>query len=97
MIVGPGWPFLGLVAVGIAAVVLAPGCGVLVVDAAPSGEARLAAPALVELDARVEARSVDARSITTRRVRRQVRRGLLRIRASGCDGVVTARDVVVAA
>ena len=89
MIVGPGWPFLGLVAVGIAAVVLAPGCGVLVVDAAPSGEARLAAPALVELDARVEARTVDARSVTTSRVRRQIRRGLLRIRATGCDGIPT--------
>lgn len=89
MIVGPGWPFLGLVAVGIAAVVLAPGCGLLVVDGAPNGEARLAAPALVELDARVEALSVDARSISVSHARRQLRHGMLRIRATGCDGIPT--------
>jgi hypothetical protein len=87
--VGPGWPFLGLVAVGIAALVLAPGCGLLVVDEAPSGHVRLDAPALVELDSRVAGRSVAVASLSTTRARRQARRGLLRIRATGCDDVPT--------
>ena len=89
MIVGPGWAFLGLLAIGIAAVVLLPGCGIVVVDAAPSGEVRLYAPRLVEADASVEARSAAVSTLSLARARRQVRRGALRIRNTGCDGIPT--------
>lgn len=89
MIVGPGWAFLGLLAIGIAAVVLLPGCGIVVVDAAPSGGLRLYAPRLVEADSTVEARSAAVSTLSLARARRQVRRGALRIRNTGCDGIPT--------
>jgi len=87
--VGPGWPFLGLLVIGLAALALAPGCGLLVVDDPSSGRVRLAAPALLELDARVAARPVGSATLSPARARRQVRRGMLRIRTTGCDGVPT--------
>jgi serine protease DegQ len=89
LIVGPGWAFLGLLAIGIAAVVLLPGCGIVVVDAAPSGEVRLDAPRLVEADASVEGRPAAVATLSPVRARRQVRRGALRIRNTGCNGIPT--------
>ena len=50
LIVGPGWAFLGLLAMGLVAFSLIPGCGIVVVDEAPSGQVRLDAPPLVEVD-----------------------------------------------
>ncbi len=89
MIIGPGWGFLGLLAVGIAALVLVPGCGVLVVDRAPSGQGQLDAPPLVEVDAQVEARAVTVPAVSPARVRTQVRRAALHVRNTGCDGIPT--------
>ena len=86
MIVGPGWAFLGLVAIGLAALALVSGCGVVVVDDAASGRIRLAAPALVEADPGVEARPTGVWTVSLARARQQVRRGLLRIKSPGCDG-----------
>lgn len=89
MIVGPGWAFLGLLAIGIAAIVLLPGCGLVVVDAAPSGEVRLDAPRLVEAEASVEGQPAVVATVSPVRARREVRRGALRIRNTGCDGIPT--------
>jgi Trypsin-like peptidase domain len=89
VIIGPGWGFLGLLAVGIAALVLVPGCGVLVVDRAPSGQGQLEAPPLAEVDARVEARAVTVPRVSAARVRNQVRRAVLHVRNTGCDGIPT--------
>lgn len=89
MIIGPGWAFLGLLAVGLAAFSLIPGCGLVVVDEARSGQVRLDAPALVEADPGVEARVATLASLSPGRARRQVRRGALRIRNIGCDGIPT--------
>ena len=89
MILGPGWGFLGLLAIGIAAVVLLPGCGIVVVDAAPSGELRLYAPRLVEADSTVEARAATVASLSLARAKRQVRGGAVRIRNIGCHDIPT--------
>ena len=89
MILGPGWALLGLLAVGLAAVVLLPGCGVMVVDAAPSGDLRLWAPRLVEADATVDARAAGVASLSLARARRQVRGGAVRIRSIGCHDIPT--------
>jgi hypothetical protein len=89
MIVGPGWAFLGLLAVGIAAFALIPRCGIVVVDDVPTGHVRLAAPALVEADPAVEARGAEVATLSPGRAARQVRRAMLRIRNSGCDGTPT--------
>lgn len=89
MILGPGWAFLGLLAIGIAAVLLLPGCGIVVVDAAPGGDLRLYAPRLVEADATVEKRTASVASLSVSRARRQVRSGALRIRTTGCSDIPT--------
>jgi S1-C subfamily serine protease len=89
VIIGPGWGFLGLLAVGIAALVLVPGCGLLVVDRAPSGQGQLDAPPLVEVDARVEARAVTVPTVSPARVRNQVQRAALHVRNTTCDGIPT--------
>jgi S1-C subfamily serine protease len=89
VILGPGWAFLGLVVAGIAAFALIPACGLLVVDAAPSGDVRLAAPGLVDADPAVEKRAPKVASVSAARVRRSVRREMLRIRTTSCDGVRT--------
>jgi trypsin-like peptidase len=86
LIVGPGWAFLGLVAIGLAALALVPGCGVVVVDDPSSGLGRLAAPALVEADPAVEALPAGVWTVSVARARHQVRRGLLRLKSPGCDG-----------
>ena len=86
MNLGPGWAFVGLVVLGIAALLLVPGCGLVVVDEAPSGQSALAAPSLVELDASVEGRRIAVRTVSLARARRQVRGGVLRIHNPGCDG-----------
>jgi hypothetical protein len=87
MIVGPGWPLLGLIAAGIAAFSLIPGCGLAVVENASDNEIRLDAPALVQPDPAVDARAVKAAAVSAAGVRRALRRDLLRIRTSGCTGV----------
>jgi S1-C subfamily serine protease len=89
VILGPGWAFLGLAVAGIALLVLVSGCSLVVVDEAPSGGVRLDAPALVDLDPGLEAVSARISTLSTARTRRQVRRGLLRIRTTGCDGIPT--------
>lgn len=89
MIIGPGWTFLGLLALGLAAFSLIPGCGLVVVDEASSSQVRLEAPPLVDADPGVEARAAVLRTVSPARTRRQVRRGVLRIRATGCDGIPT--------
>ena len=89
MIIGPGWAFLGLLAVGLVAFSLIPGCGLVVVDEAPSGQVRLDAPPLVDADPGVEARATRFATLSTGRARRQVRRGALRVRNIGCDGIPT--------
>jgi hypothetical protein len=86
LIVGPGWAFLGLVAVGLAALVLLSGCGLVVVDDAASGRTRLAAPALVEADPGVEAQRAGSWTLSLRRTRKVVRGGLLRLKSPECDG-----------
>jgi hypothetical protein len=87
VILGAGWAFLGLVAVGVAMLVLVPACGVVVVNEAPPGAVDLAAPTLVEADPAVEARAGAVATISLARARRQVRTVALRVRNAGCDGV----------
>jgi S1-C subfamily serine protease len=89
VIIGPGWLFIGLLAVGIAVFSLIPGCGLVVVDNAANSRMRLDAPALVEVDSRVEARSVPVATVSPARAKRQVRRAALRVRNIGCDGKPT--------
>jgi putative serine protease PepD len=95
MIVGPGWPFVGLLAIGLVALLLLPGCGLVVVDRAPVGDARLEAPTLVEADTQLEALDVGAARVAPDRVRNRLRSDLLRIRATGCAGVPTGSGVAV--
>jgi hypothetical protein len=87
VILGAGWAFLGLVAVGIAMLVLVPACGVVVVNEAPAGTVDLAAPTLLEADPAVEARAGAVATMSLARARRQTRAVALRIRNAGCDGV----------
>jgi hypothetical protein len=87
VILGAGWAFLGLVAVGIAMLVLVPACGVVVVNEAPPGAVDLSAPTLVEADPAVEARAGAVATMSLARARRQTRAVALRIRNAGCDGV----------
>jgi hypothetical protein len=86
LIVGPGWAFLGLAAIGLAALVLVSGCGIVVVDDAAGGGASLAAPALVEADPAVAARAAGTWTLSLARARKNVRRGVLRLKSPGCDG-----------
>jgi S1-C subfamily serine protease len=86
LIVGPGWPFLGVIVAGILALFVVPGCGLVVVDDPADSELRLRAPALVEADPRVEAVAVSIPALSRARATRQVRRGALQIRSAGCDG-----------
>ena len=86
MIVGPGWGFLGLLAVGLAAFALIPGCGLVVVPAAPGGDARLAAPGLVDADPAVEVLPAGVWTLSRARAERQVRSGLLRVKTPACKG-----------
>jgi S1-C subfamily serine protease len=95
VILGPGWAFLGLLVAGITAFALIPACGLLVVDAAPTGDVRLAAPALVEADPAVENRAAAVATLSTARVRRQVRRELLHVRTTSCDGVRTGSGLAL--
>jgi hypothetical protein len=87
LILGAGWAFLGLVAVGLAMLIFVPACGVVVVNQAPNGGVDLAAPALVEADPAVEARTAGVATMSLGRARRQARSVALRIRNAGCDGV----------
>jgi hypothetical protein len=87
LILGAGWAFLGLVAVGIAMLVLVPACGVVVVNKAPADAVDLAAPTLVEPDPAVEAKAVAVATVSLAQRRRQARSVALRIRNAGCDGV----------
>lgn len=89
MIVGPGWGFLGLLAVGLAAFALVPGCGLVVVDRAPTGDARLAAPGLVDAVPAVEVLPAGVWTLSRARARSQVRRAVLRVKTPGCDGSPT--------
>jgi hypothetical protein len=89
VIIGSGWGFLGLLAVGIVAFALIPGCGLVVVDKAPSGQEQLDAPPLVEVDARVEARTATVAAVALDRAAGQVRHGVLHVRTTGCDGKPT--------
>lgn len=89
MSIGPGWPFLGLVVTGILALVLLPGCGLLVVDQAPGDRVRLDAPSLADVDPRVDALTAPIRTLSARSAKRNVRRGAVRIRNTGCDGTPT--------
>jgi hypothetical protein len=56
-----------------------------VVNDSPAGEVDLAAPALVEADPAVEARTAPVATVSLARVRRQARSAALRIRNAGCD------------
>jgi len=85
LILGAGWAFLGLVVVGLAMLVLVPGCGLVVVNESPAGGVDLAAPALVEADPAVEAKTAPVVTMSLARVRRQARSAALRIRNAGCD------------
>jgi serine protease DegQ len=87
LILGAGWAFLGLLAVGLAALVLVPGCGLVVVSKAPGGEVRLEAPSLVEVDPAVEAKTTGIVNVSLARAGLHARRAALRIRNAGCDGV----------
>jgi S1-C subfamily serine protease len=90
LIIGPGWPFLGLVVAGILALLLVPGCGIVVVDNASNDRLRLYAPGLVDVDPLVEARtSPRILAVSRARAKRHVRRGALRIRSTECDGKPT--------
>ena len=73
MILGAGWAFLGLVVVGLAMLVLVPACGVVVVNEAPGSAVDLKAPALVEADPAVEARTAAVATMSLARARRQTR------------------------
>jgi hypothetical protein len=86
LILGAGWAFLGLLAAGIAALVLVPGFGLLVVKEAPAVQVNLAAPVLVEADPVVEAQRAAVATVSAARARRQVRSAALRIRSRACDG-----------
>ena len=70
MSIGPGWPFLGLVVTGILALVLLPGCGLLVVDQAPGDRLRLDAPSLADADPRVDALTAPIRTLSGRSAKR---------------------------
>jgi len=87
LILGAGWAFLGLVAVGLAALVLVPGCGLVVASKAPPGHVSLDAPPLVEADPAVEAGAAAVATVSLARAKRQVGRTALRIRNTACDGV----------
>lgn len=87
MILGAGWAFLGLVAAGLAMLVLVPACGVVVVNEAPGSAVDLRAPGLVEADPAVEARTAAVATMSLARARRQTRSVALRIRNAGCDRV----------
>ena len=87
MILGAGWAFLGLVAVGLAMLVLVPACGVVVVNKAPNGAVDLSAPALVDADPAVEARTAVVATMSVARARLHARRAALRIRNAGCGDV----------
>jgi len=89
MIVGPGWPLLGLIALGIAAFSLIPGCGLAVVENASNNEVRLDAPALVQPDPVVEARAVAIATVSPGKARRTLLREMLRVRTNGCAGVTS--------
>jgi hypothetical protein len=89
VIVGPGWPFLGLLALGLALFSLIPGCGLAVVENASSNRVRLDAPTLVDVDPAVKARKVAIATLAPGRARRTLRRDMLRVRTSGCAGVTT--------
>ena len=110
MIIGPGWPILGLIAAGIAAFSLIPGCGLAVVDNASTNRIELDAPVLVQPDPAVEARPVAVAAVAVGRERRSLRRGMLRVGTKGCAGttsgsgfaldtrtVLASRDVLPAA
>ncbi|HEY7179311.1 MAG TPA: serine protease [Gaiella sp.] len=86
MIVGAGWAFVALVAAAIVAFLLAPSIGILVVDEAPRSELRLVAPALVDAEPGVEARSAPLAALSPGRAMREARDGLLRVRNAGCVG-----------
>ena len=86
MIVGPGWGFLGLFAIGLVAFALIPGCGLVVVPAAPTDDARLAAPGLVDADPAVEVLPAGVWTVSRARAQGQVRRALLRVKTPGCKG-----------
>jgi S1-C subfamily serine protease len=96
VIVGPAWPFVGLVAIGLALLALIPGCGLVVVGSPSGKDALLSAPRLAEADPRVDAVRVSVATVSPTRVRRQLRRGALRIRATGCDGVPSGTGFAVA-
>jgi S1-C subfamily serine protease len=51
-----------------------------------SGETKLAAPALVEPEPEVAARRAGVWAVSLGRARKQVRRGLLRLKSASCDG-----------
>jgi hypothetical protein len=89
VILGPGWPLLGLIAVGIAAFSLIPGCGLAVVDNASENRIQLDAPALVEAEPAVEARSAAVASVAVGKARRALRRDMLRVRTKGCAGATS--------
>lgn len=86
MILGPGWAFLGLLAVGLATLVLVPGCGLVVVNEAPVGQVRLEAPPLVEADPAVESGTAAVATVSLRQASLRAQRAALRIRST-CDGV----------
>jgi hypothetical protein len=87
LILGAGWAFLGLVVAGIAALLLVPACGLVVVSKAPPGNVSLEAPPLVQVDPVVEAAAANVATVSVARARLQARRGALRIRNTACDGV----------
>jgi serine protease DegQ len=73
----------------VAALLLA-GCGIVVVDEPKGDPQRIAAPWLVDVDPSVEAEtSARTLAVSRRSAKRQVRRGALRIRNTGCDGMPT--------
>jgi Trypsin-like peptidase domain len=89
LIVGPGWPFVGLIVAGLLALVFVPGCGLVVIDDAASNQLRLHAPGLVDADPRVEAVRAAIPKLSRAKATRQLRRGALRIRSTACDGKPT--------
>jgi S1-C subfamily serine protease len=81
---------------GLALLALIPGCGLVVVDKPSGGDALLSAPRLAEADPRVEAVRVSVTTLSAARARGQLRRGVLHVRATGCDGVPTGTGFAVA-
>jgi hypothetical protein len=75
------------VAAGIAALLLVPACGLVVVSKAPPGHVSLEAPALVQPDPAVEAAPAQVATVSVARATLQARRAALRIRNTACDGV----------